>query len=179
MLATAGGAVPWLRRVSVLAVRSGSGPGGVPVNRTAAAAGVGEQAAGAAYRLTLRHGDTVRSLTRADLEALPQVTVDLPIACVEGWSATGTWTGVRVRDLMALVDAPGRLPVRVTSLQTRGAWSATTLPGAFADDPLTLLALALDGEPLSPDHGYPARLIAPNRPGVLQTKWVTTLETLT
>ena len=25
---------------------------------------------------------------------------------------------------------------------------------------------------LHPDHGYPLRLIAPNRPGVLQTKWV-------
>jgi DMSO/TMAO reductase YedYZ molybdopterin-dependent catalytic subunit len=39
-------------------------------------------------------------------------------------------------------------------------------------DPLTLIALRLNGEPLHPDHGYPARLIAPNRPGVLQTKWV-------
>lgn len=37
-------------------------------------------------------------------------------------------------------------------------------------DPLTL---RLDGAPLAPDHGYPLRLIAPNRPGVLQTKWVT------
>jgi DMSO/TMAO reductase YedYZ molybdopterin-dependent catalytic subunit len=45
-----------------------------------------------------------------------------------------------------------------------------------ARDPLTLLALRLNGEELSPDHGYPARLIAPNRPGVLQTKWVGRLE---
>jgi DMSO/TMAO reductase YedYZ molybdopterin-dependent catalytic subunit len=45
-------------------------------------------------------------------------------------------------------------------------------------DPLTLLALQLDGEPLHPDHGYPLRLIAPNRPGVLQTKWVTRLVVL-
>ncbi|MFI8264713.1 MULTISPECIES: molybdopterin-dependent oxidoreductase [unclassified Streptomyces] len=34
-------------------------------------------------------------------------------------------------------------------------------------DPLTLLALRLDGEVLSLDHGCPARIIAPNRPGVL------------
>ena len=33
----------------------------------------------------------------------------------------------------------------------------------------------LDGEPLALDHGYPVRLIGPNRPGVLQTKWVTRL----
>ena len=36
----------------------------------------------------------------------------------------------------------------------------------------TLLALTLDGEDLHVDHGYPVRLIAGNRPGVLQTKWV-------
>jgi DMSO/TMAO reductase YedYZ molybdopterin-dependent catalytic subunit len=47
-----------------------------------------------------------------------------------------------------------------------------------ARDPLTLLALRLNGEELSPDHGYPVRLIAPNRPGVLQTKWVGQLEVL-
>ena len=41
-----------------------------------------------------------------------------------------------------------------------------------AADHDTLLALTLDGEPLAIDHGFPCRLIAPNRPGVLQTKWV-------
>ena len=35
------------------------------------------------------------------------------------------------------------------------------------------VALELDGQTLARDHGYPLRLIAPNRPGVQQTKWVT------
>lgn len=48
----------------------------------------------------------------------------------------------------------------------------------YVQDPLTLLALGLNGEVLSLDHGYPARIIAPNRPGVLQTKWVGRLEVL-
>ena len=39
-------------------------------------------------------------------------------------------------------------------------------------DPDTLLALELNGEALDLDHGYPVRLIAPDRPGVLQTKWI-------
>ena len=34
-------------------------------------------------------------------------------------------------------------------------------------------------EPLDLDHGYPCRVIAPNRPGVLQTKWVASLEVTT
>jgi DMSO/TMAO reductase YedYZ molybdopterin-dependent catalytic subunit len=36
--------------------------------------------------------------------------------------------------------------------------------------------LTLRGQPLHLDHGFPARLIAPNRPGVLQTKWLTRIE---
>ncbi|MDX3835007.1 molybdopterin-dependent oxidoreductase [Streptomyces europaeiscabiei] len=36
----------------------------------------------------------------------------------------------------------------------------------------------MNGQELSPEHGYPVRLIAPNRPGVLQTKWVGRLEVL-
>nr|BFF14853.1 hypothetical protein GCM10025699_61560 [Microbacterium flavescens] len=48
----------------------------------------------------------------------------------------------------------------------------------YATDPLTLVALELNGERLSIDHGYPARVIAPGRPGVLQTKWLTTIEVI-
>ena len=122
------------------------------------------------------HGDRSVALTRADLLAMPQTTHDLPIACVEGWSAGATWTGVRIRDLLDLVDRPRGSDVVVTSLQPSGPYRETLLQAEFADDERTLLALALHGEPLSIDHGYPARLIAPDRPGVLQTKWVARIE---
>ena len=118
-------------------------------------------------------------MTRADLLALEQTSETLPIACVEGWSASGTWTGVRVRTLLDLVGAPAGSDVLVVSLQESGPYTETVLQGNFADDDRTLLALALEGEPLALDHGYPARLIAPNRPGVLQTKWVRRLEVST
>ena len=39
-------------------------------------------------------------------------------------------------------------------------------------DPDTLLAYEVNGETLDLDHGYPLRLIGPNRPGVMQTKWL-------
>lgn len=175
---TAGSAVPALRRVSVLAVRSGDGPGGVPVNRSAEAAGVVELAGSPAYLLEVVHGGTRLSLTREELLARRQRTETLPIACVEGWSASGDWTGVCLRDLLDEVGAPPGSAVRFTSLQPRGGYRTSELPGQFADDPRTLLALGLAGEPLSLDHGYPCRLIAPNRPGVLQTKWVSRVEVL-
>ncbi|WP_109508775.1 molybdopterin-dependent oxidoreductase [Nocardioides speluncae] len=175
-LATAGSTVPLLRHVSVFGVRSGDGPGGIPINKSAKAADVVAAATNPAYRLSIGYGDRELTLSRDDLAAMRQTTEDLPIACVEGWSASGAWTGVRVRELLDLVDAPRGSDVTVTSLQPKGPYRVISLPADFADDPLTLLALGLEGEPLSIDHGYPCRLIAPNRPGVLQTKWVARLE---
>jgi DMSO/TMAO reductase YedYZ molybdopterin-dependent catalytic subunit len=125
------------------------------------------------YRLTVLGpaGETVLDL--AALNALPQHTADLPITCVEGWSAGATWTGVRLRDLIALAGAdPEHAEVEVTSLQAGGRYRTSIVAPPHARDPLTLIALRLRGEVLHPDHGYPARLIAPDRPGVLQTKWV-------
>jgi len=175
-LAVAGGTVPWLRRVSVLAVRSGEGPQGVPINKSAAAAHITDELVGPAYRLEVVYADRNVSLTREDLQAMEQRTESLPIACVEGWSAGAEWRGVRVRDLLDLVGAPRSRDVDVYSLQPSGPYRHTVLQGNFADDDRTLVALALHGEPLSRDHGEPARLIAPDRPGVLQTKWLARLE---
>jgi len=179
VLATAGSTVPWLRKVSVLGVRSGSGPQGVPINHSAVYRGVVAAATSPAYRLTVLYGDHQVRLSLADLRAMPQTTASLPIACVEGWSAGATWTGVPVRALLDLVAAPSDSEVLVESLQEHGGERASTLAGNFSDHPHTLLALALDGEPLSLDHGFPCRLIAPDRPGVLQTKWVGRLEVTT
>lgn len=175
VLLSIGSAVPWLREVSVFGVRSGKGPGGVPINKSARAAQVTVTALDPSYRLELINGPTVMRLTREDLQQMVQTSAELPIACVEGWSASGLWTGVRVRDLIALVGAANR-DVRIESLQPEGPFRATLLPAHFAADELTLLALQLNEEELSIDHGYPVRLIAPNRPGVLQTKWVHRLE---
>ena len=42
----------------------------------------------------------------------------------------------------------------------------------------SLVALTLNGETLDLDHGFPARVIAPGRPGVLQTKWLSSIEVM-
>jgi DMSO/TMAO reductase YedYZ molybdopterin-dependent catalytic subunit len=132
-----------------------------------------------AYRLHIEGAvPAPLELSLAQLQALPQREAELPIACVEGWSAEATWEGVRVRDVLELVGGVGG-DVRIVSAEQRGAYAQSVLPRAYADHPSTLLALRLNGSRLTRDHGFPVRLIAPNRPGVLQTKWVTGLEVLT
>ncbi len=176
VLSVAGGTVPWLRGLSLFETHDGSGPQGLPVTRSARSAGVLSSALLPSYALQLSHAGTTRRLSLAALRAMPQHTERLPIACVEGWSASGLWTGVRLRDLLDLVGVPAGATVTVHSLQQAGAFRRSEVRGNLAGDPETLLALELNGSPLSIDHGYPCRLIAPNRAGVLQTKWVERIE---
>lgn len=176
VLLTAGQTVPFLRKISVFAVRDGEGPQGLPINRTAAGAGSAKAAMDPQFVLEIVSGGQTLSLNREQLLAMPQRTHRLPIACVEGWSATAVWTGVALRDLIALLDAPPRSELVIRSMQTKGAFGVSTLPAAYVEDPRSLLALELNGETLSLDHGYPCRIIAPNRPGVFQTKWVNRIE---
>ena len=75
-------------------------------------------------------------------------------------------------DVDTEVDRIYELPGVARALQERGRYNHSTLNRSHAGDGDTLLALELNGEPLALDHGFPVRLIGPNRPGVLQTKWV-------
>jgi len=174
---TVGQTVPALSGAAVLSPRqAGNGPQGLPVNRTARAAGVEAAATDPDWRLSVVGPHRTVRLSRAQLEAMPQVTVVLPIACVEGWSTTATWAGVRVRDLVALADGSVDDDVRFVSMQQGGSYKESVLPARYAQHPDSVLALRLGGDDLDLDHGYPARLIAPDRPGVLQTKWVDRIE---
>lgn len=175
VLATAGQSVPWLRSVSVFGVRSGDGPQDLPVNRSAVAAGV-DRVSDDGWALQVTYAGRATRFDRRRLAAMPQATEELPIACVEGWSVSATWGGIVMADLLAAVGAPADARVVVGSMQTRGAFGSSELPAQFASDRRTLLALRLNGEELDLDHGYPCRVIAPNRPGVMQTKWVNRLE---
>jgi Oxidoreductase molybdopterin binding domain len=156
--------------------KAGVGPDTLPVNRTAHAAKVLESAMSPDWTLTVSSDVLTRSFTRADLQAMPQYQVDLPIACVEGWSQMAHWKGPRLSDLVDSVRGSAHASVRATSLEQGSIYAVTELEPNFVRDQLTLIALEVDGETLDIDHGYPARLIAPARPGVLQTKWLSKLE---
>lgn len=173
-LATVGQTVSPLSAVSVLAPRRPTvGPQGLPVNKTAVGASVRDLALSPAYRLVVTGPEREIALSLADLTALTQHTAILPIACVEGWSATGTWSGVRLSHLAEMVGVdPKSASAEVESLERGGRYRTSTVSPTHVRDDFTLVALRLNGAPLHPDHGYPARLIAPNRPGVLQTKWL-------
>jgi DMSO/TMAO reductase YedYZ molybdopterin-dependent catalytic subunit len=165
-----------LRRLAFLAPRGNpqSGPNGFPVNRSAAAAGIEPRTAGSSWRLVLEGPERIE-LSRAELLAMQQRTETLPIACVEGWSTTQDWTGVRLAELAALAGVEGEAEATVESLQKRGSFRQATLSAGQAADSRSLLALKVNGADLSLDHGFPARVIVPAAPGVHCTKWVASI----
>ncbi|MFD9934300.1 molybdopterin-dependent oxidoreductase [Streptomyces massasporeus] len=168
-----------LRRTALLAPHGGgepgSGPNGFQINKTAAYARIdAAETAEDAWRLVVTGRTGTIRLSRAQLAELPLHSSALPIACVEGWSTPDQWwRGVRLRDLAALVGYEDDPPdVFVESLQRQGAFRKAALRANQVADPRSLLALYVNGEELSPDHGHPARIIVPAAPGVLNTKWV-------
>jgi len=157
-----------------------SRPDDFQVNQTAASAGIGESETGDAWRLALgSDGAATRApvgLRRADLLRMEQHAVSLPIACVEGWSTDDQeWTGVRLLDLARLAGVNRPSSALVQSLERGGAFSQVVLSAWQVADPDSLLALRVNGADLTPDHGYPARVIVPASPGVHCTKWVASL----
>ncbi len=179
LIATAGSAIEPLSRLAILAPRrAGVGPQGLPVNH-AATAEIIATGRDSAYRMTV-DGRVSRplSLSLADLRAMPQRHETLPISCVEGWSTVADWDGVSIRDILDRAGAPEDARIEVISFQKRSGSSSSLLFPNHARDPRTLIALRVNGEVLNPDHGYPARLIAPDRPGTEQTKWIQRLRVL-
>jgi DMSO/TMAO reductase YedYZ molybdopterin-dependent catalytic subunit len=172
-----------LRRLSLLAPRGegtapdGPGANDFQINKTARRARVTEEMVGPGYRLSVAmEGAAVIRLAREDLLAMEQTTATLPIACVEGWTAKRDWTGVRLSELARLAGVEDPRELYVESLQPGGGFRQVTLNHAQARDPRSLLALKVNGEDLSLDHGFPARLIIPGAPGVHNTKWVDRVE---
>ena len=85
------------------------------------------------------------------------------------------WSGVRVADLLAearpLADADAVLQT------SEDGWTCGTPLGALTDDRDALLAVAMNGEPLPLEHGFPVRMVVPGLYGyVSATKWVVDLE---
>jgi len=105
--------------------------------------------------------------TLADLRALPLETFDATLDCTSQWYARQSWHGVRLDRLIDPGDARSIEVRSVTGYPVR-------LPVRDLDR--VWLALEVGGEPLSPGHGFPVRLVAPGRRGFWWVKWVQQVE---
>jgi DMSO/TMAO reductase YedYZ molybdopterin-dependent catalytic subunit len=128
------------------------------------------------------HGMVERELTLSfdDLLARRLTEAWVTLACVSnpvGGDLVGNawWSGVRIADVLAEArPLTGADAVRQTSAD---GWDCATPLSVLTDDRNALLALAMNGEPLPLEHGYPVRAVVPGLYGfVSATKWLVDLE---
>ena len=106
--------------------------------------------------------------------ALPQTTVTADIHCVTRWSKFDTtWTGVAGKDILQLINIkPEASHVMVHAY---GGYTTNLPIEALLDDDVVFATL-YGGEPLSPEHGWPMRLVVPRRYFWKSAKWCRGLE---
>ena len=174
LVASVGQTITPLERLGLLAIRQPStGPQGLAVNRTAEQAQVLSSAIAPDWRLFVE-GPQAYAVSLAELEELATAQARYPITCVEGWSRQAFWRGLRLLDLVERAGGNAGSSVRLVSLEQNWVFNQSMITGPQLER--ALLATHLNGERLSLDHGYPLRLIAPSRPGVLNTKWLARIE---
>lgn len=165
-----------LEPLGLLAIRqSRKGPQRVPVNRTADQAKVIAAANAANWQLHVA-GPKPFVLGLAEVEDMADHEAHFPITCVEGWSVGARWRGVRLLDIVKRAGGDSGSRVRLVSLEPHGRYNNSYVDGPQVSR--ALLATHLNDERLDIDHGYPLRLIAPDRAGVLNTKWLGRVEVM-
>ena len=127
------------------------------------------------FRVHGEVGNPVR-LTWDEFRALPRKEVTTDIHCVTRWSKLDThWEGVAIQTILELAQ------VRPTATHVLGHAEqgyTANVPLSVLDDDDVLLADTYEGEPLTPDHGYPLRLIVPKKYFWKGPKWIRSLEFL-
>jgi DMSO/TMAO reductase YedYZ molybdopterin-dependent catalytic subunit len=121
--------------------------------------------------------DEPLTLTYEELRALPNTELTVDIHCVTRWSRFDTsFRGVRWRELANLVHP--KLGARyVVAHAEQGFTSNVPLTALEADN--ALIAWEAGGEPLTPEHGWPLRLVVASRYFWKSAKWLRGLELLT
>ena len=110
------------------------------------------------------------SLRLADIKRLPRVKQSSRMKCVQCWSARIDWEGFRSGELLGLArPRPGANWVRLDCADMYYDY----LKMEELLHPRTLFALAMGGEPLTPEHGAPMRLVMPFKYGYKSSKLIT------
>jgi DMSO/TMAO reductase YedYZ molybdopterin-dependent catalytic subunit len=113
-------------------------------------------------------------LTWDELQALPRTEITRDIHCVTRWSRfDATFGGVHWRDLEELCRP--KPTARFVVAQAEQGFTSN-VPLASLEDDGALIAYDADGEPLTPDHGWPLRLVVPSKYFWKSAKWLRGLE---
>ncbi len=131
------------------------------------------------WRLTI-DGDVGQTVhfTYRQLLAMPMIERDITLACVSNpvggpYAGGARWQGVRLTDLLERAGRGSGKADQILSTDVGGMTISTPLDAA-TDGRDAMIAVGMNGRPLPPEHGYPARMIVPGLYGFISaTKWIT------
>lgn len=110
------------------------------------------------------------SLSLDDLHRMPRASYTVKHHCVEGWTAIASWAGVPVSEIVLRTrpkPAARYIMFRSFDADYSNGWDM-----ASAMHPQTILAYAMNDNPLAPAHGAPLRLYSPTKIGYKMTKYL-------
>jgi DMSO/TMAO reductase YedYZ molybdopterin-dependent catalytic subunit len=105
------------------------------------------------------------------LKAMPSTGMRIRHHCVEGWSAVAAWQGVQLREIAKAVGASRDAQYVEFRSFDAGYFSSWDIESSL--HPQTILAYAMNGHALYPDHGAPLRLYSPVKLGYKNVKYLT------
>ncbi len=109
-----------------------------------------------------------------DLLRLPSVEIKADFHCVTGWSRFDLlWKGIPFKMICSL--AGPFADARYVIIHAENNYS-TNLSIDVAMEHDVIFAYEYDGKPLTPEHGYPLRLVVPRRYAYKSAKWVNEVE---
>lgn len=129
----------------------------------------------ATWRLCI-HGlvDEPVQLSWDEFQALPRRTMHGDMHCVTRWTKLDNiWDGVAPADILDIAGVQSE--ARFVFIRCDGGYTAN-LPLATLLEDDVLFATGHAGQPLTPEHGFPVRLVVPNRYAWKSAKWVRSIE---
>ena len=117
--------------------------------------------------------DNTLFLTYEDMLSLPSVTQVTYLYCMPGYEATGEWTGVPLKYVLEKAGY-AESTISVVFYAADDYSSSIDIETALKED--TLLAYKMNGVTLPEEHGYPLRLVVPDKVGYKWVKWIIKIE---
>lgn len=114
-----------------------------------------------------------RNFTYEEITGLPETSKVVDLNCVEGWSFTAKWTGVKMADLIAETGA-GENATTVVFYSADGYSTSLDMDYLLEND--IILAYKLNDVTLPPERGFPLQLVAESKYGYKWAKWIVRIE---
>ena len=128
----------------------------------------------ATYRLAITGlVKTPLSLKYADVTSMPAFQKVTTLNCVEGWSVTYLWTGVKLKDLLARAGYDTN--AKVVIFKCYDGYT-TSLPLDYIVNRDILFAYKMNGVTMPPERGFPFQVVAEDQFGYKWAKWVTGIQ---